>query len=125
MALKPAAKLTLANLLAHKLHRPFIDTDDLICELYAERTGTRRTIRQIYQELKEVEFRKLESATLPILKELQSTIISLGGGYVLDPNNVEGLEKVGTLVYLKADPKTILRRLKEDLPLLQIVKHNC
>jgi shikimate kinase len=113
---KGAGKTHFGKLLSIKMHRPFIDTDDLLQELYAKRTGSRKNIREIYKTLKEEGFRLLEKEALHLLKDLKDTIIALGGGVVLDPTNIELLETIGTLVYLKASPAKLKSRIRDELP---------
>jgi len=114
---KGSGKTHFGKLLALKMHRPFIDTDDLVVELYTKQTGKKRNIREIYRELQEEGFRKLEKETLPLLKNLKNAIIATGGGLVLDPENVAILEKIGALVFLKASPHKLKQRIfKDELP---------
>lgn len=121
---KGAGKTHFGKLLSLKMHRPFVDTDDILLELYAKRTGKKRNIREIYKELQETGFRELEKETLHYLKGLQNTIIALGGGMVLDPKNVEILEKIGALVYLKASAHKLKERIfKDELPAI-LAKEN-
>src|SRR5690348_12190587 len=89
---KASGKTHFGKLLAHEMHRPFIDTDDLIVALYKKKTDKQRNIRQIYQELGEMPFRALEKEALQHLKDVTRSIIALGGGAVLDPKNVEFLQ---------------------------------
>lgn len=110
---KASGKTHFGKLLSQKLQRPFVDTDPLVIELY----GRAAPISEIYQTLGEKAFRALEKKTLPILQGLQNTIISVGGGFVLDPDNVEKLKTLGELVYLKASlEKLAPRLLQNELP---------
>lgn len=114
---KASGKTHFGKLLAHRLHRPFIDTDDLICELYKKETLKQRSCRQIYQELGAEEFRLLETRALLLLKNVSNAIIALGGGAILNAENVTFLQTVGALVFLKASPEQLKARiLKEELP---------
>ncbi len=110
---KASGKTHFGKKLAALMHRPFIDTDDLIIELY----GHKKPIRKIYEDLKEIGFRNLEKKTIPLLQNIENSIIGLGGGMVLDPENLEQLQKVGTLVYLKTSPEVLKKRIfMEELP---------
>jgi shikimate kinase len=114
---KGAGKTHFGKLLSIKMHRPFIDTDHLILELYTKQTGKKKTITEIYKELKEEGFRSLEKQTFEILKDVKNSIIALGGGFVLDPENIEKLELLGSLVYLKASVQKLKERIfKDELP---------
>ena len=114
---KCSGKTHFGKLLAIKMHRPFIDTDDLIIELYKKETEKARNPRQIAQELGEAAFRQLEKRALQLLKNIDNAIIALGGGAVLDPENVEFLQKVGALVFLQAHAEKLKKRIfKDELP---------
>lgn len=114
---KASGKTHFGKLLSHKMHRPFIDTDDLIVELYKKDTDKQRNCRQIHKELGEEPFRGLETRALHLLKHVQNSIIALGGGAILNPKNVEFLQTVGALVYLKASPEKLKARiLKDEIP---------
>lgn len=110
---KGAGKTHFGKLLAQNLHRPFIDTDDLVVEL----SNQRKNIREIHQSLGEEAFRKLEKQALQALKQVENAVIAVGGGTVLDPENVAFLQKVGALIYLKVGAdKLKIRLLQGELP---------
>lgn len=114
---KSSGKTHFGKLLSHKMHRPFIDTDDLIIELYKKETDKQRNCPQIHKELGESAFRALETRALHNLKNVKSAIIALGGGAVLDPENVLFLQSIGELVYLKASPEKLKERIfQRELP---------
>lgn len=107
---KGCGKTYLGKLLAKKLNRQFIDTDDVIVRLHAEKSGQYLTPRAIYQSLGSVSFRSLEKQALYSLEGVHNAVIALGGGAVLNPENVETLQKIGTLIYLEASLETINSR---------------
>lgn len=114
---KGAGKTHFGKLLAIKMRRPFIDTDDLLLELYTKESGKRRKVKEVYAELGAVGFRELEKRAVKGLKNVENAIIAVGGGTVIDPENVEILQKVGALVYLKTGAETIRKRIfKDELP---------
>lgn len=114
---KAAGKTHFGQLLALKMHRPFIDTDDLLLELYKKESGQFKKARQIYEALGEKEFRELEKRALHLLKEVHNSIIALGSEAILDPDNVLFLQKVGALVFLEAHAETLKKRIfKGELP---------
>ncbi|MBM3183681.1 MAG: hypothetical protein FJZ64_00015 [Chlamydiae bacterium] len=110
---KGCGKTHFGKLFAKKMHRKFIDTDDLIVECYTQKN---LTVREIYKKLGEEGFRALEKKALFSLKNVKDSIISLGGGAVLDPENVEFLQKLGCLIYLKTSKETLEKRLFKDEP---------
>lgn len=114
---KATGKTHFGKLLSIEMHRPFIDTDDLILELYKKESGKKHSVREIHKKLAEPAFRSLEKRALHLLKNVKDSIIALGGGAVLDPENVEFLQTVGALVFLKASAEKLKERIfKDELP---------
>jgi len=114
---KGCGKTHFGKLIAQKMHRQFIDTDDVLVQLFAKKTGQRLAPREIHAQIGEASFRALEKEAIRSLRELKEAVIALGGGAVLDPENVELLQKIGCLVYLCASPETLKKRIfKEKLP---------
>ncbi len=114
---KGAGKTHFGKRLALEMHRPFIDLDDLIVELYQKETDTRKTLRAIYIAVGEEPFRALEKRALVLLKKVENAVIAVGGGSMLDPENVEMLQKIGALIFLQASAETLKKRIfQEELP---------
>lgn len=111
-------KTTVGKLLAEKLGREFIDTDDLI----AERHGL--TIQEIFAQLGEPAFRKMEADIATELGQREGLVISTGGRLMLDPANVAALSVNGRVFCLVATPQEILSRIEGDTdhprPLLDV-----
>ena len=65
-------------------------------------------------------FRNLETQLLIDMQSKQNVIISCGGGVAMRERNVAEMKKNGKVVLLKADPQTILDRVKDsdERPLL-------
>jgi shikimate kinase/3-dehydroquinate synthase len=101
-------KTTVGKLLAKELKREFIDTDRLI----EERRGL--TIPQIFVDLGEPAFRKMEAEIAEELGQREGLIISTGGRMMLDPANVAALSSTGRVFCLVATPQEILSRLRSD-----------
>ena len=113
---KGCGKTHFGKRLAEMMRRPFIDTDDLASQLYAQRAEQRRTTDSIYREMGRERFRALESEAILTMKSVENSIIALGGGAVLDPANVSFLKTLGTLVYLEASPETVRKRMSQGPP---------
>jgi shikimate kinase len=110
---KASGKTHFGKLAANHLRRPFIDLDDLVVNLY----GKKQKVKEIYKKLGEKGFRELEKKAIGLLKGLENSIIALGGGTVLDLENVQMLQKLGALIYLKADSAKLKKRIfQEELP---------
>ncbi|MBM3292079.1 shikimate kinase [Candidatus Bathyarchaeota archaeon] len=101
-------KSTVGKLLAHKKNYAFIDVDE---EIVKEQ---RKKISEIFTLFGENEFRKIEKKKIVELKNFDKHIIACGGGAVIDPENVSNLKLNSMLIYLTAEPKTILQRLEQD-----------
>src|SRR5947209_17745527 len=102
-------KSAVARRLAERLGWEALDAD---AEL-ERRAG--RTVRQIFAEDGEPAFRDLEAALLGELCGLREHVLALGGGVILREENRRRLRAPGHLVvWLRADPRTIWRRLQED-----------
>ncbi len=104
---KRCGKTYFGKLLAQRLGRPFIDTDQIIEQL----DGENRSCRQIAQQLGENAFREREKEAIASLQGTEGSIISIGGGAILDRINAQSLERLGKLVYLRIDKKTVKERL--------------
>lgn len=115
---KKCGKTYLGRKLAETLNLPFIDTDHRIEDLYATMTGEFLTFREIYQKVGEDLFRQLERYVIANLKEVDHSVIAVGGGALLDQKNQAILEKLGKLVYLKIEKEALKQRLLSgNLPL--------
>jgi len=101
-------KSTVGKLLANRLKRDFIDTDE-----YIEST-TGKTIKDIFEEEGEESFRKTEAETIAKLSRMDNKIISAGGGVVLRDENVKSLKSNGFLILLEATPEIIHDRIRQD-----------
>lgn len=106
-------KTTVGTLIAHRLKRPFVDTDTVI----VQRQG--RSIGQIFAQDGEAAFRALERELAVELAKHRGLVIATGGGMLVDPFNREQLARSGILICLDASPDTIAQRLKDaaDRPL--------
>ena len=101
-------KTSVGKRLAACLNSAFYDTDALI----QEETG--KTIRQIVDEGGWRAFRDEEKKTVARLALQDNCVIALGGGAVLDPDNVEVLKVNGRIIWLMANIQTILERMAKD-----------
>jgi len=111
-------KTTVGKLLAEHLNYRFIDTDELI------ESRHNRSISDIFQELGEDAFRKMERSIVKELANLDRVVISTGGRLMLDPENALALSHNSRVLCLVAMPDEILARVKSDKtherPLLEV-----
>jgi shikimate dehydrogenase len=100
-------KTTVGRILADRLGIPFLDTDQII----EERAGEK--IPAIFRERGEAAFRDLEREVITSLPE-EGSVVSAGGGAVLDPVNVAHLRRGSLVVLLGAGEEAITRRIGES-----------
>ncbi len=103
-----AGKSDVGCRLASHLQMRFVDTDRIIEESYG------KTISQIVESLGWDHFRVLEKEVISEIANLNHQVIATGGGVVLDPENITALRRRGLIIWLKADPKTLLKRMEMD-----------
>ncbi len=110
-----SGKSTIGPILANVLGLEFFDLDKVI----EEREGC--SIVEIFEGKGESYFRNIELSTLKKLTELESVVISLGGGTLTDRSNFNLLNSTGLIVYLKVSPDNLYKRLKNktDRPLFR------
>ena len=110
-----AGKSTVGRLVAARLGRPHVDTD-----VEVERTAG-MSVSAIFSTRGEAWFRLEESRVLAeALAGEVPAVVSVGGGAVLDAADRVALRAGGTVVWLRARPETLARRVgkKGDRPLL-------
>lgn len=116
-----AGKTTLGKALSKDVGLPFYDLD-----WYIE-NRMRKTIKQLFEERGEEDFRILERNMLHEIAEFENVIISCGGGTPCFFDNMQYINSKGKTVYLKASTDVILRHLnmgKTVRPLLVNKTHN-
>lgn len=101
-------KSSVGRHLAQHLGREFVDLDEQI----EHEIGM--PITQFFAEEGEEAFRLKESTLIKKLGSLDGLVLSVGGGAVLNPENVLELKKKGRLILLTAESATIYERLKHD-----------
>jgi shikimate kinase len=102
-------KSAIGRLLAQQLGAAFVDTDVVI-------VANHGTIAEIFAGRGERAFRELEARAVAKAIEdarRQSTVISLGGGAVLDTGTQQLLEQC-TVVYLECDAETVADRIARN-----------
>lgn len=109
-------KTSVGRVLAVRLKKEFIRTDDLI----AESAG--KSIPEIFEEDGELRFRELETEVVKRISDKKGMVIDCGGGVILNRINVDNLKKNSRIILLTASPEAILERVLKDAeqrPLLE------
>ena len=101
-------KSTVSARLKERLNMKEVDTDALI----VNREGM--SISDIFAQKGEEAFCNMETALLEALKTEHNLIVSCGGGMALRGTNAAIMKAAGTVVWLTAEPETILERVKDD-----------
>ncbi|MBN1615025.1 MAG: shikimate kinase [Deltaproteobacteria bacterium] len=101
-------KTSVGERLAEQLGLPFFDTDRMVC------LQTGRTIDQIVSDGGWEAFRLEERAAVRKAVGPGDRVIALGGGAVMEDENVRVLVPEGLFVLLTADSQTILERMRND-----------
>ena len=110
-----AGKSTVGRLVADRLGWVHVDTDHEV----ERRAGM--SVSEVFARRGEPAFRRLESDVLAaVLRRPGPSVVSVGGGAVLDPDNRAALAAGGTVVWLRARPDTLADRVGTggDRPLL-------
>jgi len=109
VGLMGCGKTTVAKALKKEFEKfELIDIDEEI-EKYQN-----MKIDKIFKNYGEKFFRELEKNFIKKYSMKSSKIISTGGGACENIENVEALQQRGVIFYLKAEPKTLYERLKND-----------
>lgn len=107
MGFMGTGKSEVGRRLAQRLGRAFVDTDQAVEE------RARKRVAAIFADDGEPAFRALERDAVRDAARRGGNVISVGGGAVLDPDNVRALRDAGVLVYLTARPEVILERVAD------------
>jgi shikimate kinase len=102
-----SGKSTLGRSLASRMKRRFVDTDDLI-------ESKEGQISDIVKSRGWDYFRAMEKKVIEEISKEDNLVIALGGGAVLDPDNLVNLERNGLIIWLKADREMLRKRMNQD-----------
>jgi len=108
-----AGKSRVGRLLARRLGRAFLDTDEMV----EARAG--KPIARIFAEDGEDRFRAMERDCVAMAARADA-VVALGGGAILDPCTLALVLRTGVLAWIEVDVDTILQRVgrRDDRPLL-------
>jgi shikimate kinase len=99
-----SGKSSVGRLLAKRLGRCFVETDDLI----VAREG--RSIVEIFRADGEARFRQLEADLLDLLRLKRGDVITTGGGFPCHEGRMEALKAMGTVVWLAGEFEALYAR---------------
>ena len=101
-------KTSVGNALSKKLELTFVDADERLMG----KEG--KTIAAMVAERGWDYFRQREKEIIKSICALDGQVVATGGGVILDPNNVTAMKKRGRLIWLRAEPETIRKRMLKD-----------
>ncbi len=102
-----SGKSTVGRGLAYRIRRRFVDTDDLI-------ESKEGRISDIVKSRGWDYFRGIEKRIIGEISQKDNLVIALGGGAVLNIDNVEALKRNGLIIWLKADRDVLRKRMNGD-----------
>lgn len=106
--MKHSGKSSIGRRVAARLGRPFIDLDAEIEALDEREHGTARSVRTIYADSGETEFRRLEAAACAAVRP--GAIVATGGG-ICDNQGALAAMADGLRLFLDDDCETLCRRI--------------
>lgn len=101
-----SGKTTVGRILARELKVHFADSDQMIEEKEAV------TIPDIFKRFGEAYFRELEYKTIRSILKKDNTVVSTGGGAVLNKDLLEYMKYNARVVHLEASVETLWNRIK-------------
>ena len=97
--------------LAEISEMPLVETDDMVEEIYLEKSGERLSYREIAKKHGMPFFRRLEEEAVKKASSFDGTIIATGGGTMLFQGNIDALRKNGKLVLLKLGKEELFKSI--------------
>lgn len=101
-------KSTIARVLSEKLGMQQVEMDEQIVQEQG------MPITEIFEKYGEAHFRDAETDLVKRLQEKDGVVVSCGGGAVLREENRNLMKASGVIVWLTAEPETILERVKHS-----------
>jgi shikimate kinase len=103
-----AGKTSVGKMLAEKLGREFVDTDDVIVEI------ADLSVEDIFEKKGEISFREIEIDAVKKTAASKNAVISCGGGVVYNKINIDRLKASSHVVFLKVSPESVIARAEKD-----------
>lgn len=105
---RASGKTSVGRRVAALLGYPFHDTDEIVMKT------TGKTIRELVEQGGWRFFREKEKEAVADLSSADGCVVALGGGAVLDEDNVKRFSENGLFIWLKADAGAIVERMRGD-----------
>lgn len=101
-----SGKTTYGRLIAKEQNMSFVDLDTFIEEKYL------KSITVLFEELGELQFRKIEREALREVAQTHNCLIATGGGTPCFYDNMEFMNSLGDTIYLRTSVRELRDRLK-------------
>ena len=110
-----AGKSCVGRCLQRRTSLTLLDTDEIVASTFG------MSIPEIFVKHGEDKFRKAEAEALRSLGTTEQAIIVTGGGIVMSEENIDLLNRLGVVVWLDGEEKTLFERASRsgNRPLLQ------
>lgn len=116
--LSGTGKTTISRLLARRLDKRLVSTDDEIAKKTS--LSPEKIVKKYgWEKLREAEANVVES-----ISELDEYVLDAGCGIMLRNENVVNLKKNGIIIFLTADAKTVAAKLKRKEEKSDFTKNN-
>ena len=103
-----SGKSSLGKRTAKETGMPFVDTDGLITQ------AAGCTVGEIFEKYGEAAFRQAETNALSVLTRVKPSIVSTGGGTVMNPVNRQIMKNWGLIVLIDRPLEDIMSDIKLD-----------
>ena len=113
-----SGKSLIGKLIAKELKYRFFDSDNLI------EKNTQKSIKYIFQNEGEAEFRKIEEKIIINTKNERKIVLSLGGGAILSSETRKLLKTDFITVFLDTDFEILQQRLKKSYKRPLLINEN-
>lgn len=111
---KGCGKSVIGRAIALKKEVDFVDLDALIEQQFCSGKPKKLSFREIFKLIGPLPFRQLEKATLAQFMPEGDLVFSVGGGTLMDSENVNKLRDIGRLVYLSVADDLLFERIMAD-----------
>jgi shikimate kinase len=108
-------KSSVGDCLRRRTNLKLVDTDEIVALKFG------MPISEVFSKYGEDKFREAETEALQALATSEPVVIVTGGGIVLREENLDLLKRLGLVMWLEADERTLFKRASQggNRPLLQ------
>ena len=111
---KSCGKSTIGRRLAGLMGAEFVDLDQRIEDWYEQHHASRLTFREIYRQVGQEAFGRIEQQVLEEIEAKGRMILSVGGATVMNERNRQVIKQAGKAIYIMVDPESLYERIMAD-----------